>query len=69
MSEQDFQDQHDTEVEAELHAEDVDPEAVVDAPPGGLPDPEDVELEDVEERERAELEDEPDAPVVYDEEE
>lgn len=66
MSEQDFQDQHDTEVEAELHAEDVDPETVVDAPPGGLPHPDDVELE---EHEGEELEDEPDAPAAYDEEE
>lgn len=66
MSEQDFQDQHDSEVEAELHADDVDPEAVVDVPPGGLPDPDDVELEDVEERELEEVEDD---PVSYDEEE
>lgn len=67
MSEQDFQDQHHTEVEAELHAEDVDPEAVVAAPPGALPHPDDVELDEVEDHEREELEDE-DAPV-YDEEE
>lgn len=65
MSEQDFQDQHDAEVEAELHAEDVDPEAAVDAPPGDLPSPDDVELEDREERER----EEPDAPDAYAEEE
>jgi hypothetical protein len=66
MSEQDFQDQHDTEVEAALHAEDVDPETAVDAPAGGVPDPDDVELDDVEEREREEAEDD---PATYDEEE
>lgn len=64
MSEQDFQDQHDVEVEAELHAEDVDPETVVDAPPTDVPDPDDVEVEDVEELEELE-----DVPAVYDEEE
>lgn len=65
MSEQDFQDQHDVEVEAELHAEDVDPETVVDAPPG-VPDPDDVEVEVEDIDELEELEDE---PAVYDEEE
>ncbi|QZY29941.1 hypothetical protein [Nocardioides coralli] len=49
MSESDFQEQHSDEVEAELHADDVDREATADHAPGSLPDPEDVDQEEIDE--------------------
>lgn len=56
MSESDFQEQHSDEVEAELHADDVDEEATADRSPGSLPDADEIDQEELDaiEREREE---------------